>query len=66
MKDINEEVVIQILRVEEPITLHDLRRWMPEARIDDLDQTLWELNRQGRVHVAIEGGKEEWFYGHKV
>jgi hypothetical protein len=63
--NVNEEKVLQIIRVEEPVTLHALCRWLPEAKLGAVDKTLWEMTRQGRVHPERINEKEVWLYGAK-
>ena len=65
-KEICDEVVLQILKVEEPLTLARLWRWLPGTKLGDVDEKLWELNRQGRVHRDELNGEEVWLYGAKT
>jgi hypothetical protein len=42
----------QLIKVEEPITFQDIKRWCPDINLRDLDYTLREMCAAKRINVA--------------
>ena len=61
--DLSEETVLRVLRVEEPISIHGLKRWFPNESIGRIDKVLLELLRQKRAHFETGATGEVWYFG---
>lgn len=48
------ERLLQVVKVEEPVTFQSIRRWCPDVSLSELENALREMRQARRICVARE------------
>ena len=56
-----EERIRNVVRVEEPLTVHEIARFIRDVRVSELDQVVWDMVRDGLLGRVWSGDVFEDF-----